>query len=103
MKSITTIVKGDESGELVNINAYETNVGRFRYTGQIALPELGFYHCKANVYSPTLGRFLQPDPIGYEDQANLSGQPEKRFSGDNANGDRLPRERSGLPEPLLKV
>jgi RHS repeat-associated protein len=60
------------------INTYDeygipgaANTGRFQYTGQIWLPELGMYHYKARVYSPTLGRFLQTDPIGYADQYNL--------------------------------
>jgi RHS repeat-associated protein len=48
-----------------------TNSGRFQYTGQIWLDELGMYHYKARIYSPTLGRFLQTDPIRYDDQINL--------------------------------
>nr|WP_137676517.1 RHS repeat-associated core domain-containing protein [Parerythrobacter lutipelagi] len=47
------------------------NNGRFRYTGQIWLPELGQYYYKARMYSPTLGRFMQTDPIGYADGMNM--------------------------------
>ncbi|MGR4862961.1 RHS repeat-associated core domain-containing protein [Caulobacter sp. LARHSG274] len=46
------------------------NLGRFQYTGQAWIPELGLYHYKARAYSPTLGRFLQTDPIGYGDGLN---------------------------------
>jgi RHS repeat-associated protein len=44
---------------------------RFRYTGQTAIPEAHLYYYKARIYSPTLGRFLQTDPIGTKDDLNL--------------------------------
>ena len=53
--------------------------GTFRYTGRRLDPETGgsaaqpsgLYYYRARTYSPTLGRFLQPDPIGYAGGNNL--------------------------------
>ena len=47
------------------------NVGRFQYTGQAWLSELGLYHYKSRLYDPHSGRFLQTDPVGYDDAFNL--------------------------------
>ncbi len=44
---------------------------RFRYTGQIAIPEAQLYHYRARAYDPVMGRFLQTDPIGYDDGPNI--------------------------------
>jgi RHS repeat-associated protein len=74
--SIVALVNADGSPSA--INTYDEygipgagNQGRFGYTGQTWLPELGLWYYKARIYSPTLGRFLQVDPVGYEDQINL--------------------------------
>lgn len=48
-----------------------SNYGRFQYTGQAWLPDAGLYHYKARAYSPGLGRFMQPDPLGYDPSPNL--------------------------------
>lgn len=47
------------------------NSGRFQYTGQMWLPQAQLYHYRARAYAPQLGRFMQADPIGYGDGANL--------------------------------
>jgi RHS repeat-associated protein len=72
------VAVADAAGNSLAINGYDAwgipnanVVGRFGYTGQAWIAELGMYHYKARFYSPTLGRFLQTDPIGYKDNVNL--------------------------------
>lgn len=67
----------DDAGAVVALNSYDAfgipgaaNVGRFQYTGQMWMAELGLYYYKARMYAPTLGRFLQTDPAGYADGLN---------------------------------
>ncbi len=43
----------------------------FRYTGRYLDAETGLYYYRARYYSTTLGRFLQTDPIGNDDDLNL--------------------------------
>ena len=72
------IAVADSNGNAIAINTYDpwgipgaTPVGRFGYTGQAWVPELGMWYYKARIYSPVLGRFMQVDPVGYKDQINL--------------------------------
>jgi RHS repeat-associated protein len=85
----------NSAGASIATNSYDeygipgaNNLGRFQYTGQAWLPEFGLYHYKARAYSPTLGRFLQKDPIGYGDGMNMYAYT----GGDPVNG----RDPTGL-------
>lgn len=67
----------DTNGITLAVNQYDPyglrnplNLGRFQYTGQAYVPELGLYYYKARMYNPAFGRFMQVDPIGYKDDLN---------------------------------
>ncbi|RZA15269.1 MAG: RHS repeat-associated core domain-containing protein, partial [Proteobacteria bacterium] len=64
----------------IRINSYDeygvpgpNNLGRFQYSGYIWLPEIGMYYTTNRIYAPSIGRFLQPDPIGVQGGGNLYG------------------------------
>src|SRR5690606_2561126 len=72
------IAMSSDTGGVLFRNAYdpygiprEGNEGRFGFTGQAWLKELGLFHYIARMYHPKLGRFLQTDPIFYADDMNL--------------------------------
>lgn len=59
----------DEYGNLTS--AASTTGQTFRYTGRRFDAETGLYYYRARYYSPILGRFLQTDPVGYQDDLNF--------------------------------
>jgi RHS repeat-associated protein len=76
----TIVAVTNSSGTELNVNTYDeygkpgsSNAGRFQYTGQAYLPELGLYYYKARMYASGLGRFMQVDPVGYRGGMNRYG------------------------------
>jgi RHS repeat-associated protein len=68
------IGQSNDSGTMLGVTGFDeygvgTGTSRFHYTGQYWLGD-SFHYFKARIYDPRLGRFLQPDPIGYGDGMN---------------------------------
>jgi len=74
------IVAANAAGQITEKYAYTAfgatlstggNTAAFRYAGRRYDAETGLYFYRARAYSPTIGRFLQTDPIGTDGGMNL--------------------------------
>ncbi|MCA9803289.1 MAG: hypothetical protein KC777_15065 [Cyanobacteria bacterium HKST-UBA02] len=84
----SVIATTDDTGAVVNTYAYSPSGEcssmsgtTFGFTGQRFDSETGLYMFKNRYYSPVIGRFLQPDPVGYKDGLNLY-----QYAYNNPNG-----------------
>ena len=60
----------DEDGDEISYS----NIGNpYMFTGRRYNSSTGLYYYRARHYDPEIGRFLQPDPIGYAGGMNLYG------------------------------
>ncbi|MBP9091252.1 RHS repeat-associated core domain-containing protein, partial [bacterium] len=74
----SVIATTNSSGVVTNSNSYSpfgqsaaALASNFGFTGQRFDQETGLYYFKARHYSPEIGRFLQPDLVGYSDGLNM--------------------------------
>jgi RHS repeat-associated protein len=56
----------NNAGQSIGASAFDN---RFLYTGRDYYRQGGFYDYRNRTYLPSLGRFLQPDPIGFRGDA----------------------------------
>ena len=76
----SVIALSNDTGNIVETYAYNpygevdqpSSVGNpYLYTGREYDSETGLYYYRARYYDAELGRFLQTDPVGYQNQTNL--------------------------------
>ncbi|MDI6450233.1 RHS repeat-associated core domain-containing protein [Anaerobaca lacustris] len=76
----SVVALSDADGETVQVYEYDVygqpgvadagHPNPFAFTGRRFDTETGLYYYRARYYNPTIGRFLQTDPIGYQDGMN---------------------------------
>ncbi|HPC96721.1 MAG TPA: RHS repeat-associated core domain-containing protein [Sedimentisphaerales bacterium] len=79
----SVVALSDADGDTVQVYEYDVygqvaasdpnHPNRFMFTGHEFDTETGLYYYRARYYNPTIGRFLQTDPIGYEGGMNMFG------------------------------
>jgi RHS repeat-associated protein len=94
------------SGNTVEVYEYDvygrvgatdaSHPNRFMFTGREYDKETGLYYYRARYYNPQIGRFLQTDPVGYEDGMNWY-----RYCGNNPVTATNPSGRIVLWPPLV--
>jgi len=77
----SVVALSDSDGDTVQVYEYDVygqvaasdpnHPNPFLFTGRRYDTETGLYYYRARYYNPTLGRFLQTDPIGYGDGMNM--------------------------------
>jgi RHS repeat-associated protein len=77
----TKFLHTNDHSSVVEMADCSINWGPYQYTGQWFNADLAMLYYKARFYSPTLGRFMQTDPIGSASDINAYAH----MAGDSIN------------------